>query len=235
MLWDQGESGTGFDFVDQYTMMSALIGGWRKDWGQGDFPWVYIQKPSGWGCALNPQDPVTARAVPFEKLPVTIPMGYYGGRKRVLSDSIRQIPNTAMACTSDLGIGLHPLDKSAYATRAVRAALALAYKQPIEIYGPTFKSMELEDGKAHIHYDHVGKGLAVPEGKPLQGFIIAGEDRQWQWADAKIDGETVVVSSPKVSKPVAVRYGWAERMPWATLFSQNGLPALPFQTDNWSE
>ena len=140
-----------------------------------------------------------------------------------------------MACTSDLGIGLHPLDKSAYATRAVRAALALAYKQPIEIYGPTFQSMELTNSQARIHYSHVDKGLAVPEGKPLQGFIIAGEDKEWHWGDSKIDGDTVLVSSPKVPKPVAVRYAWAERIPWATLFSQNGLPALPFRTDDWPD
>ena len=235
VLWDQGESGTGIDGVDQYTLMGALIAGWRKDWGQGDFPWIYIQKPSGWGCALNPADPITARAVPFAPLPARIPMGYDDGRRRIMSASIREYPNTAMACVSDLGIGLHPLDKSAYATRALRAALALAYKQPIEIYGPTFKSMELEDGKARIHYSHIGKGLAVPAGKPLQGFIIAGEDKVWHWADAKLDGDTVLVSSPKVSKPVAVRYAWAERIPWATLFSQNGLPALPFRTDDWSE
>ena len=235
VLWDQGESGTGVDFVDQYTMMGALIAGWRKDWGQSDFPWVYIQKPSGWGCVLNPADPITARAVPFAPLPARIPMGYDDGRRRIMSASIREYPNTAMACVSDLGIGLHPLDKSAYATRALRAALALAYKQPIEIYGPIFKSMEPEDGKARIHYSHIGKGLAVPAGKPLQGFIIAGEDKVWHWADAKLDGETVLVSNPKVPKPVAVRYAWAERIPWATLFSQNGLPALPFRTDDWPE
>ena len=93
--------------------------------------------------------------------------------------------------------------------------------------------MDLEDGKARIHYTHVDKGLVVPAGKPLQGFTIAGEDKVWHWADAKLDGETVLVSSPKVAKPVAVRYAWAERIPWATLFSQNGLPALPFRTDDW--
>ncbi len=236
VLWDQGESETGIEGVDQYTMMGALIAGWRNDWGQGDFPWIYIQKPSGGGCALNPQDLLTARAAPFAPLPTTIPMGYYGGRHRLMYDRIREHPNTAMACTSDLGIGLHPLDKSAYATRAVRAALALAYKAPTdEIYGPSFKSIELEDGRVRIHYSHVDRGLAVPAGKPLQGFIIGGEDKVWHWADAKIDGDTVLVSSPKVPKPVAVRYAWAERMPWATLFSQNGLPALPFRTDDWPE
>ena len=167
-----------------------------------------MQKPSGWGCALRTNDPVTARAVPFEKLPKTIPMGYYGGRKRVLSDSIRQIPN---------------------------AALAVAYKQPIEIYGPTYKSMAVEDGKVRIQYSHIGKGLAVPAGKPLQGFIIAGVDKGWHWADAKLDGEAVLVFSPKIVKPVAVRYAWAVRIPWATLFSQNGLPALPFRTDDWPD
>ena len=234
VLWDQGESDTGIEGVDQYTLMGALIAGWRKDWGQGDFPWIYIQKPSGWGCALNPKDPVTARAVPFAPLPAQIPTTkWHDGRRRVMYDRIREYPNTAMACVSDLGVGLHPLDKSAYAARAVRAALALAYHQPIEIYGPSFRSMDLEDGKARIHYAHVDKGLAVPAGKPLQGFTIAGEDKVWHWADAKLDGETVLVSSPKVAKPVAVRYAWAERIPWATLFSQNGLPALPFRTDDW--
>ena len=236
VLWDQGESDTSIEGVDQYTLMGALIAAWRKDWGQGDFPWVYIQKPSGWGCALNPADPLTARAVPFKQLPDRILTDKYNnGQGRLMYDRIRAYPNTAMACVSDLGVGLHPLDKSAYATRAVRAALALAYKQPIEIYGPTFKSMAVEDGKARIQYSHIDRGLAVPAGKPVQGFIIAGEDKVWHWADAKLDGETVLVSSPKVAKPVAVRYAWAVRIPWATLFSQNGLPALPFRTDDWPD
>lgn len=236
VLWDQGESDTGIEGVDQFTLMGGLISSWRTEWGQGDFPWIYIQKPSGWGCALNPDDPVTARAVPFAPLPARPPWGYDGGGRRVMYDRIRQHPSTAMAVVSDLGVGLHPLDKSAYATRAVRAAMKIAYQAPIDIYGPTFKSMDIsDDGKVRIHYDNVGPGLAVVKDKPLQGFAIAGEDRNWRWAEAKIEGDTVVVWNSKVSKPVAVRYGWGDRMPWATLFSKNGLPAMTFRTDDWPE
>lgn len=236
VLWDQGESGTGIDGIDVHTMMGPLIAGWRADWQQGEFPWIYVQKPSGWGCAFDPEDPLTQRAVAFAPLPPRLPWGYDGGRRRVMFARIRDSPNTAMACVSDLGIGLHPLDKSAYATRAVRAALRTAYAAPVEIYGPEFRSMEpLEGGRIRLHFTGVDGGLAVPAGRPLQGFAIAGEDRAWRWAESRIDGDTVIVWNDAVPKPVAVRYGWAERMPWATLFSRNGLPALTFRTDDWEE
>jgi len=236
VLWDQGESGSGIDGIDVHTMMGPLIAAWRADWEQGEFPWIYMQKPSGWGCPLDSADPLTERAVPFAPLPPRLPWGYDGGGRRVMFARIREYPNTAMACVSDLGVGLHPLDKTAYATRAVRVAMRAAYSAPVEIYGPEFRSMDLlENGRIRVHFKGVGPGLAVPAGRPLQGFAIAGEDRVWRWAEALIEGDTVVVWNQSVPKPVAVRYGWAERMPWATLFSGNGLPALTFRTDDWEE
>jgi sialate O-acetylesterase len=232
VLWDQGESGTAICGVDQYTLMGALIRGWRAEWGQGDFPFLYVQKPSGGGGAWDPADPVTKQAEKFEPLPAAVP-GTADGLYRDMHIRIRLYPNTAMVTASDLGSGVHPLNKSGYGSRAARVALGLVYKQPVEIYGPVYQSHQVDGNKVRISFAHVGKGLAFRHGEKLQGFAVAGEDRTFRWADAVIDGQAVVVSSPQVAKPVAVRYAWAQRHPWANLFNQDGLPALPFRSDAW--
>ncbi len=232
VLWDQGESGTAIEGVDQYTLMGALIRGWRKEWGQ-DFAFVYVQKPSGGGCAWDPADPVTCRAEKFSAGPACVPGD---GESRATHIRIMTYPNTFMVTSSDLGPGVHPVNKSGYGARGARVALGAVYGRDVEIYGPVYKSHRIEDGKIIISYGHVGKGLAVKKddaqglGK-LQGFAVAGEDGKFVWADAVIEGDTVVVSSDKVVKPVAVRYAWAGNHPWANLFNKDGLPAVPFRTD----
>lgn len=243
VLWDQGESGTAISGVDQYTLMGALIKGWRKEWGQPpasvpggpatEFPFVYVQKPSGGGCAWDPADPVTSKAEAFCALPESVPGD---GDYRTTHIRIMTYPNTFMAISSDLGSGVHPVNKSGYGARAARVALGAVYGKNVEIYGPVYKSHTIEAGKVIVSFDHVGKGLAVKkddsrgQGK-LQGFAVAGEDGKFVWADAAIDGDKVVVSSDKVSKPAAVSYAWAAKHPWANLFNKDGLPAVPFKTD----
>lgn len=245
VLWDQGESGTAIQGVDQYTLMGALIRGWRKEWGQGDFPFIYVQKPSGLGCAWNPADPVTDKADKFTALPSAVPSD---GAHRELHIRIMQYPNTAMVISSDLEPGIHPTNKSGYGARACRVALGFVYGQKIEYYGPIYKSSEIAGNKVIVSFTHVGQGLAFKNGDPsttstssgqagsgqgkLQGFAIAGKDKQFVWADAVISGDTVVVSSDKVAEPAFVRYAWATNHPWANLFNKDGLPALPFRTDN---
>jgi sialate O-acetylesterase len=229
VLWDQGESGTAIQGVDQYTLMGALIRGWRREWGQGDFPFLYIQKPSGGGCAWDPADPVTAQAEPFSPLPAVVPDGGVG---REMHIRIMQYPNTAMVTSSDLGPGIHPVSKSGYGARACRVALGLVYSQKVEIYGPIYQSHTVEGNQVRINFTHVGQGLAFRHGDKLQGFAVAGQDGRFVWADAVIDGASVVVSNAAVAAPIAVRYAWSARHPWANLFNRDGLPALPFQAAN---
>jgi sialate O-acetylesterase len=229
VLWDQGESGTAIEGLDQYTLMGALIRGWRQEWGQGEFPFLYVQKPSGGGCAWDMADPVTAKAEPFSALPGTVPAD---GAYRELHIRIMQHPNTAMVTSSDLGPGIHPVNKYGYGARACRMALGLVYGQKVEIYGPVYQSHKIEGNKIRISFTHVGQGLAFKHGDKLQGFAVAGKDKPFVWADAVIDGSTVLVSNVAVPEPAAVRYAWSGRHPWANLFNLDGLPALPFRTDS---
>jgi sialate O-acetylesterase len=146
---------------------------------------------------------------------------------------IMQYPNTAMVTSSDLGSGVHPINKSGYGARAARVALGMVYDRETEIYGPLYQSHQVTGDKVHVRFTHVGKGLAVRHADKLQGFAVAGEDKVFHWADAVIDGETVVLSSDQVPRPVAVRYAWSRTHPWANLFNKDGLPALTFRTDSW--
>lgn len=228
VLWDQGESGTGLGGVDQYTLMGGLIRGWRRDWGQGDFPFVYVQKPSGMGCSFDAKDPTTSRADPFAPLPAEVPDD---GLDVEMHIRIMNYPRTAMVISSDLGSGVHPLNKSGYGHRAADVALGMVYGRPVEYYGPRYESHAIEGGKVRVAFTHVGKGLATPADRKLQGFALAGADGKFHWADADIDGDTVVLSCPQVPQPAAVRYAWAANRTWANLFNRDGLPAIPFRTD----
>lgn len=233
VLWDQGESGTAITGVDQYTLMGALIRGWRKDWGQGDYlPFLFVQKPSGGGCAWDETDPVTRLADKFTPLPPKVPPTA-DGLNRETHIRIMTYPHTAMVTSTDLGPNTHPANKSGYGTRASRVALGMVYGRKVEYYGPIYKDHAVEGGKVRVRFDHVGQGLVFHHSDKLQGFAVAGEDRVFHWADASIDGDTVVLSCAAVPKPVAVRYGFASRHPWANLFNKDRLPAVAFRTDSW--
>lgn len=228
VLWDQGEGNTGLFGLDQYTLMGALIGGWRREWGQGDFPFVYVQKPSGGGCAWDTANPVTKKGEAFAPLPDKAP-----NAGEMFDSFIRMMayPNTGMAISSDLGAGIHPENKSGYAHRAADVALGMAYGRKVEYYGPVYASHKVNGGEVRVSFTHVGQGLAFRHGDRLQGFALAGADRKFQWAEATIDGDVVVLKSPQVSQPVHVRYAWADKRCWANLFNKDGLPAVPFRTD----
>jgi sialate O-acetylesterase len=141
-------------------------------------------------------------------------------------------PNAAMVISSDLGGGLHPLNKSGYGRRACDVALGMVYGKKIEYYGPKYATHTIDDGKVTVTYTHVGQGLAFKHADRIQGFALAGEDRTFQWADATFAGDTVIVSSAKVPKPLYVRYAWSLDRSWANLFNKDGLPAIPFRTDD---
>jgi sialate O-acetylesterase len=237
VLWDQGESGSGFAWVDQHTIMGALIRGWRAELGHGDVPFLTIQKPNGGGCAWDPADPVTRYAAAFQPLPRMVPTAAIGAFhiRREQHLRLAEYPNTFLVTSTDLGEGTHPIDKSSYGSRAARVALGGVYGRPVAIYGPIYKSHVIDGGKVRVSFTHVGKGLAFRHGEELQGFALAGADRQFHWADATIEGDTVVVSSARVAEPVVVRYAWAGGFPWANLFNKDGLPAVSFRTDDWEE
>lgn len=233
VLWDQGEAGTGVSGVDQFLMTGALIRGWRTAWGQGDFPFVYVQKPSGGGCAWPAAGTGSQKAAGFKELPAT-PPDTKSGLYRDLHLRIRSYPNTFLVTSSDLTAGIHPTIKSAYGQRSSRVALGAVYGRPEEYYGPVYQSHKMEGNKVRVTFTHAGQGLSALPGQKPQGFAVAGDDQVFHWANATIDGNSVVLECPAVPKPAAVRYGWSPGLNGSTLFNKDGLPAQTFRTDNWT-
>ncbi len=216
VAWYQGESNAYVGVADTYAdLLPALIQAWRVAWRQPQLPFIVFQ------IAPNRKPQVDANE----------PSGIAVLREAQWQTTLRT-PQTALVVTMDLGEpDVHYHQKEPAADRAKNAALSLAYGRELEYRSPAVISMEIEGGTAIIRFAQCGGGL-VSRGTPLSGFSIAGEDHQFVFADARIDGDTVVVSSPAVAHPVAVRYGWAD-LPKTNLFSKEGLPAAPFRTDNW--
>lgn len=219
-IWYQGEAnvGQGMAYHDK---MKALIGGWRKVWGQGDFGFYFVQlAPYGY----------TARAAtrPDARRGQFVLPELWEAQLATLS-----VPNTGMAVTTDIGNvkDIHPTNKQEVGRRLSLWALAGTYGQKDIVYsGPLYKSMAIEDGRIRVRFDHVGGGLASRDGKPLSRFQIAGDDGKFVDAKAEIDGDSVIVSSESVARPKAVRFGWAEDAE-PNLMNREGLPASPFRTD----
>jgi len=146
-----------------------------------------------------------------------------------------QVPNTAMIVTHDLvrpDDDVHYKDKIPVGRRFARAALHLAYGRDIPYTGPICREALVEGGHIRLLFDHLCGGLES-RGGPLGGFCIAGADREWTWADARIDGDTVIVNSSQVAQPAAVRYAWSKYRCGANLFNKAGLPTPTFCTDTW--
>lgn len=229
VLWDQGEAGSGVVGVDQHTMMSELIRGWREAWGQGDFPFLFVQKPSGGGCAFTGDDPITRNANPFvAQLPTLDQLSRAGDQRFLYVRLMRDNPNAWMVPASDLGSGVHPKNKWGYGNRAAQVALSQVYRTGIQAYGPSYRSHRVDGTKVFIEFDHVGKGLTIGHGGDLQGFAIAGQDDQWYWATASIEGDTVLAWSNEVPSPRRIRYAYAQNRRWANLFNKDGMPAVAF-------
>ena len=157
--------------------------------------------------------------------------------------TVNTLPKVGLAVTIDVGEAgdIHPKNKQTVGERLALVAEGTVYGKKIEYYGPMYDSMKVEDGKIRLAFSHVGGGLTAGKmtdkgwsatEEKLTGFAIAGDDKKFVWADAKIDGDGVVVSSDQVKKPVAVRYGWANN-PSCNLYNKDGLPASPFRTDDW--
>jgi sialate O-acetylesterase len=211
-IWYQGESNAGNAKL-YAKLFPAMIRNWRDAFGQGDFPFLFVQLAP---FMARTEEPVQS--------------GWAELREAQL-DTLTASPNTGMAVITDLGDekDIHPKRKQPVGARLALAARKLAYGEDLVYSGPIFKEMKVEGNKAVLTFDHVGGGLAAKDG-PLTGFAIAGPDGQFVKAQAEIQGDTVVVSAPEVSEPKAVRYGWAN-FPVVNLTNKEGLPASPFRTD----
>jgi sialate O-acetylesterase len=203
-IWYQGESNGG-RAKEYRDLFPAMIADWRLLWNQGDFPFLFVQLApyKGTGPEIREAQFLT----------------------------LQKSTNTAMAVITDHGDAdnIHPTEKEPVGQRLALAARALAYHEKVEYSGPLYSGSQVQGNKLTIMFTHIGGGLLSKEG-PLKGFTIAGADKKFLPAQAEITGETVTVSSPEVSTPVAVRYGWTN-VPDVNLFNKEGLPASPFRTD----
>ena len=145
----------------------------------------------------------------------------------------KAMPGCGIAMAIDIGdaANIHPRNKLEVGRRLALSALANTYGKNIEWSGPWYKSMEITPKGIRLTFDHAQSGL-IAKGDKLTGFAIAGADRKFVWANAVIDGSAVLLSSPQVPAPVAVRYGWADN-PVCNLYNKENLPAVPFRTDDW--
>lgn len=213
-IWYQGESNAGRAY--QYReLFPTMIKSWWNNWGQGDFPFLFVQLANFMEVKDAPGD--SAWAELREAQTMTLSM-----------------PNTGMAVIIDIGDAkdIHPKNKQDVGKRLALWALANTYDKDVVYSGPLYTSMEKKGDKIVLHFDHCGGGLVARGGETLKGFAIAGENRKFVWANARIEGDTVVVSSGEVPNPLAVRYAWADN-PICNLSNKAGLPASPFRTDTW--
>ena len=215
-IWYQGESNAGraYQYRDLFPMM---IANWRDEWGQGDFPFYWVQLADF--LAEKPQ--------PSES--------NWAELREAQTMTLARLPHTGEAVIIDAGEAsdIHPRNKSIVGRRLARWALAKQYGVDIACQSPTYQSMEKKESTIILSFDHVHHGWRPFDIKQARGFAIAGADKKFVWADAKITKEgRIEVTSSQVSNPVAVRYGWADN-PVCNMFDGIGLPLTPFRTDDW--
>ncbi len=210
--WYQGErnSNSVSDAYEYRDELPTLIGNWRGTWGQGEFPFLFVQLPNFAGKQPD------ALALNRESMLLSL-----------------RTPNTGMAITIDIGESgnIHPKNKQDVGERLGLAARHVAYGEDVVSSGPVYRSARIADNEVILTFDHIGSGLVARDGE-LREFTIASEDGQFSPARAEIKGDTVVVSSEQVLEPVAVRYAWTSD-PRGNLYNREGLPASPFRTDDW--
>jgi len=225
VIWYQGESNAG-KAVQYKTLFGRMISQWRENWGQGDFPFLFVQL-----AAFGKNG--DADTWPFLR----------ESQLKTLA-----LPKTGMASAVDVGDpgNIHPKDKKDVGLRLALAARHIAYGEDVVFTGPIYESMKVDGNTVRVKFTEMGGGLVIgtapwhaasvmplPADK-LVGFAVAGEDKKWSEADAKIDGDIVAVSSAEVTKPVAVRYAW-HNSPEGNLYNKEGLPASPFRSDDWPQ
>jgi sialate O-acetylesterase len=215
VLWYQGESNA--LKAHQYRkLLPTLVQSWRKASDNTDLEFLIVQLPNHGAIPEQPAESAWAELREAQLM------------------AFKHVPHTGLAVTIDVGDpnNVHPHHKLEVGQRLAPWALGTVYKRPIIYSGPIYQSMQLNGREIAIQFTHVGAGLEAHGIGELQGFAIAGSDRKFHWADARIEGDTVVVSSQEVAKPVAVRYAWADS-PRCNLFNKDGLPASPFRSDDW--
>ncbi len=225
-IWYQGESNSAQakEYRELFPLMIEL---WRKEWQQGDFPFYWVQLADFRAEQAEPVDSDWAELREAQTL------------------TMSRLPNTGQCVITDLGDSndIHPKNKRDVAERLARWALVKDYGFKLPYSSPTFKDAKFEGNKAIVTFDHAETGLRIVDVDQVRGFAICGEDRKWVWADAVIlpesadsprnpRGNQIAISSPKVAKPVAVRYAWADN-PVANVYSAEGLPVTPFRTDDF--
>jgi len=213
VIWYQGESNA-WNPEEYAVSFPVMIRDWRARWAQSELPFYFVQLAS-----FAPEGQAEDGDWPW---------------LREAQTAALNLPDTGMAVTIDIGErdDIHPRNKQDVGDRLARLALAKTYGRQIEYSGPTYKSMRVRRGVVELTFEHVAGGLAA-FGSDVEGFEIAGEDRVFYPARARIEDNKVYLSNSQVSEPVAVRYAW-DNFPKATLTNSEGLPAAPFRTDYWS-
>ena len=214
-IWYQGESNA--SRAEQYeTLLPAMIGAWRAAWGQGDFPFLIVQ-------IANFHDPVPEPVQPSEWAELQ-------NAQRLIA---AKVPNSGLVITNDVGDAgnIHPTDKQTVGLRAAKLAESAVYGEDVVGSGPLYQSVKFDGKAATVTFTHAD-GLHAKPGN-IEGFALAGADRQWHPADAAVSGEKVVLTSDAVTKPVAVRYAWKSNAADANLYNAAGFPTSIFRTDDW--
>ena len=213
VIWNQGSANAARAY--QYrSLFPLLIQDWRRQWNRGDFPFYFVQLPN------------------YDKI-LDQPGESDWAELREAQAMALALPNTGMAVTIDIGdVDIHPRNKIGFAKRLALIARAKTYGESLICASPQYDSMVIKGDKIQIHFKSVGGGIVTPQNQEVKGFAIAGKDRKFYWAKAELKVNTVIVSSDKVKKPVAVRYAWANN-PICNLYNEIGLPVTPFRTDDW--
>lgn len=217
VAWYQGESNAYVGVASTYKdLLPALIKEWRAGFNQPDLPFLIFQIARNRKWQTDPNEKSGNAELQEAQLKTAL-----------------TTPHTALVVTNDMGgPDVHYTGKEPVAVRATKAALSLVYGREISSSSPIYQSVEFLANQAIVHFTHIDGGLDAREGE-LTGFVIAGKDQKFVFAEAKIEGDTVIVSSSDVPEPTAVRYGWAD-LPKVNLFNKSGFPASPFRTDSWS-
>jgi len=214
VIWYQGESNIGRN-KEYRQLFSRLITQWRKDWGQGDFPFLFVQLANN-----NP-----AKKEPGESSLAAL----QEAQQQTLA-----LPNTGMAVANDVGEwnDVHPKNKLDVGNRLALVAQKVAYGDNKVVYsGPVYQSMKIKNNKIILSFSNVGSGLVAKNGGELKYFSIADANNKFVWAKAKIVGNTIKVWNDDITSPIAVRYAWANNPEGANLSNKEGLPASAFRTD----
>ncbi len=214
VIWYQGENNAAQGLLYR-SLLPAMIQSWRQEWNQGDFPFGIVQLAN-----YRPRDDRPGDS-------------YLAELREAQAITARTVPNCGLAVTIDIGgQNIHPTNKQDVGKRLGLWALAKVYGKDVTFSGPEYERMAVESSAIRITFKHTAGGLAVKGADAIKGFAIAGDDRKFVWADATIDGDSVIVRSPQVTHPVAVRYAWSNN-PECNLYNRADLPAIPFRTDDW--